>query len=193
MIWFIPFLAIIFLFEVFQNIYFKTTGRSTMLYSQIAGLIAFAFYSFFFFNVTRNRSYRYVICIVSLLYIMAVVGIWCVTGLSYVLFAKLNVFAVSLITGGFLLTIYSGMLFYQYLQQESLPDDKQQISYLWVAAGILIFYSGIEIYLASMPHIKKQQLTLFGTLLYNAAPRLLSVILYSFIIISFYKWRIRQK
>ena len=193
MIWFIPYLAVILSLEIFQNIYHATTGKSTKEYSEIAHLISISFFSFFFVRVTNRKKYKHVILLCTSLYVFFVLFLWNRFGLSYVLFGKLQVFHISIIIGGFLLSIFSCMLFYQYLQEDNSIAGEQMTSFLWVAAGILIFYSGIEIFISSMDYIKTHHMTIGKSPLYNAVPRLLSVPLYFCIAICFYKWKVHQK
>jgi len=64
---------------------------------------------------------------------------------------------------------------------------------LWIASGILIFYTGICIVFSLFNYIRANNLTINDVALYNFVPRVLSIILYGCFIVAFILWRKPQK
>jgi hypothetical protein len=59
----------------------------------------------------------------------------------------------------------------------------------WIAAGILIFYSGICTVYALHPLIVQYNLQIFGMKLHHFVPMVLSVVLYSSLSIAMFLWK----
>lgn len=59
----------------------------------------------------------------------------------------------------------------------------------WMVAGILVFYSGISIYMTIYDTLAEKKIRLLGATLQNLIPQVLSLVLYSTIIVAFMKCR----
>jgi len=79
-----------------------------------------------------------------------------------------------------------------YLYRQFMKDDVEDIlikqSGFWMAAGVLLFYSGMCTVYALHPIIDKDNLMIWGTRLHNFFGRVLSVFLYSCLSIALLVW-----
>lgn len=180
---FIPFLAIILLLEITSNFLYLNYKTSTLFLSQISNIVSVSFFSFLFSVFFEKTKLKTIVTILTGLYLLVTVFCWIQFGLTRPFFSGL------IVGSGFIMIFYSGLLFYQYLQNDDVILTPRALSSLWITAGILFFYSGIELVIAAIPYIEANQLKFFGVPLYNTIPRLLSILLYSCISISVYIWR----
>lgn len=185
--WFLPFLATILFLELLSNSLYLTFHVSTLWLSEICQLISIGFYSYILMQMPVGFARRKAFLICSGIYIVLSVLSWIFWGLSQ------TVFTTSIVSGGFLMIVFTGLVFITCLQKDDLLLTPEITSCLWIAAGILVFYSGIEVVITSISYLRQHPFLLFGKPLYNTLPRLLSVIMYSCFSISFYTWRTRNK
>lgn len=184
--WFVPFVAAILFIELLSN-YLHTSYRyPTLWLSELANALSCGFYAFLFYQVYRSARWRRLLMVTMLLYLILCGAAWLIFGLD-------KIFTITIVVGGILQIVCSGALFYQCLLDDEEFLSRQMISHLFMAAGILIFYAGIEIVIAAIPYIRENNLQLLGKPMYNTIPRLLSAIMYPCFCIAFYLWEPPQK
>ena len=192
--WFIPFLAVILCIEVLSNILYLNIHDpsnpkwhySTLWLSEICSLLSVGFFSFIYFHIHISKRQKKALQIITPIYLFSCLICWAVLGVSVI-------FMGSLVAGGILMVFFSALVFYHFLRADDIILTREMIAGLWIAAGVLIFYSGIEICIAAIPYIRSHSLKLFDQPLYNIIPRLLCAVLYPCLSISFYLWHPRQK
>lgn len=165
--WLAPFLLFVFLGEV-------TAGYIDPRYNtQVYYLIDIAeslFYSYLFYNLSRNRFLQTGIVVLGIPNVLAhICGlIWFGSDTSF--------YIPLLIAGGF----YFALISMLYLCERFNSDaaDLQTEPGFWIALGVAVFFSGSSFVFSLYDYIVKENLTLFGMKLYHIVPQALSVFLY---------------
>lgn len=184
-IWFIPYLFIVFSSELSANYLYYTHGYSTAWIYNFLNLLSHLFYAYIFLNFAIRNSKKVTILFITGTYIIASLIYHFSTSIHI-----LNNYVIA--SGGIIQVLFACSYFSQYLKDDDLAKDNKYTSGLWLAAGILIFYAGVAICFSLYNYIRFNKLLLFGMPLYNSIPRYLSVILYSSISIALLTWR-KQK
>jgi hypothetical protein len=181
-VWFIPFLALTLFTELYASYSYYVSHLSTGWIYNILNPVSQAFYSYIFYRLYTNSKHRRILVGLTMIYILFYL-------FFYGFFVDINTFNNYLVAvGGVMQVIFACLFFYQCLKTDVSLDNKLK-SGLWIAGGVLIFYSGITLCLSLYNYIKEYHLTLGGIALYNVIPRALSIILYCCLSISFITWR----
>jgi hypothetical protein len=179
---FIPFLSITLFAELFANHTYYVSHLPTGWIYNILNPITQTFYTYIFYKISITKAHKILMFAVNSCYIASYI-------IFYSFYSDINDFNNYLVTiGGIQQVIFSCLFFYECLQTDVITDYRMK-SGLWIAAGLLIFYSGITICMALLNFIEENHLTIAGVPLYNIIPRTLSIILYSCLSISFITWR----
>jgi hypothetical protein len=181
--WFLPFLGFIFVSETAPNIVpigFHTTYLSLVIQA--------AFYGYIFCQLTSKTHARLIILILMRACMVAYV-------FSYLFLdtSRLVMFNFVKVTLAFDLVLTAIGLNYLY---QAFLADKNEVSLrepgIWIAVGVIIFYSGFSFVIALYPYIIERNLRVFGIRLYHLIPRFLSVALYSCLSIAVILFRHRK-
>ncbi len=192
--WFVPFLAVILFIELLTNfLHYNIHDPSnpklpypTLWLSEISCLVLVGFFGFIFFHIQISKRQKQVLTIFVPVYLLLCVFCWFFLGLS-------AIFMPTLVAGGILMIVFAALVFYHCLRSDETILTNKMIAGLWIAAGVLIFFSGIEICIAARQYIIDHELKLFGEFLHRIIPRLLCVVLYPCLSISFIVWQLRHK
>lgn len=185
--WFIPFLAVVLTVELYANYMYYTKAMSTTLLYNICVPLYLTFYTFVFMRLAYDRKHRYTLLVINSLYLLAYCG-------YTTFFGDWHKFNTNLFVAGSVeMILFSCLYFYQDLRSDYDSQDARYKSGLWIAAGLLIFYSGISICFSLYYYIERYNLQLFGAKLYNIIPRYLSIVLYACLSISFLVWKKQAK
>ena len=178
--WFIPFLSITLAAELYANYAFYIKHLPTVWIYNVLNPVAQAFYTYIFYKFARSNSHKIFLVACGIIYVGAYI--------FYYTIYDVNDFSTYLIViGGIQQVVFACLFFYECLRTDATMDGRMR-SGVWMAAGVLIFYSGVTICLALLDFIEKNNLKIAGVPLYNFIPRVLSIILYSCFSVSFIIW-----
>lgn len=179
---FVPYLFVILVIELLAKYLYVNFHYSTAWIYNLINLFSHAFYAFIFYCFASQKKHRKVILSLTVIYIAA--------SLVYYLMTSLYEFNNVIISiGGVLEILFACLHFYHYLQNDNYVHERHFLSGLFIASGVLIFYSGITICFSLYNYIRINDLRLFGVPLYNLIPRYLSILLYLFISIAIIIWK----
>ena len=81
----------------------------------------------------------------------------------------------------------SGILFlFNYFSIDNIAEQKTWRPVVPITTGVLMFYPVVNIAFAFYKYILALEATIFGTMLYNAIPRIMSIFMYSCFAYAFY-------
>jgi hypothetical protein len=183
---FLPYLLLTLLVELFAGYLYQTYKQPTGWMYNILNLSSHIFYSYIYFKYSSVFKHKRFILILSSIYLSGSVAYYLST--TFYQFSNWVIVA-----GGVLQVILSCLYFYEYLQNDAYVKEKHYSSGLWVASGVLMFYSGITICFSLYHYILLNHLRVFDLPLYNVIPRILSIILYSCISIALITWKKPRK
>lgn len=183
---FVPYLLITLLVELAASYVYQQYGSSTGWMYNILNLVSHVFYAYIFYKFSNVKKHQKTFIILTIAY---------VTGslIYYSLTSFYNFSNYVIAAGGVLQVIFSCLHFYEYLQNDHYVNERHYTSSLWIASGILMFYSGITICFSLYNYILLKNLTLFKLPLYNIIPQSLSIILYCCITIAIVIWKKPQR
>lgn len=181
MIFFVPYLLLILEIEILAKYLHVTYALSTGWMYNILNLISHFFFAFIFYMFSTAKEHRQTIILLTATYI--------ISSLTYYFYTSFAFNNYIIAYGGIIQVIFACIHFYEYLLHDYYVKEKHYSAGLFIAAGVLIFYSGITICLSLYNYILLNQLMIFNTPLYNIIPRYLSIILYSCISIALIVWR----
>lgn len=176
--WVLPFLGFIFLseFTIAYQHYFDHL-RSSVNINYLILSVESCFYGYIFYELSNKLILRKVALLTTLINITLII-------FSFAIYkSEPENFIIILIIVGLLLTMTA--LIYIY----TLFVDDNNLSLIkepgfWIATGVSLFFSGVSIVFSLHNMILKNNLRLFGIMLYNFVPSILSVILYMCISIA---------
>lgn len=178
MVYFIPYLLIL----VASEISARYLSNTVLLYS-ILNPLTHCFYAFIFCNYIIVKKQRLIfISLTSIYCLLCIIGYFN-DDRQYSLFYYL------IASGGLMQVYFSCTFFYQYITSDDVTLMKKWDSGLWIASGLLIFYSAVSICFSLHGYIKENELKIFDLYLYHIMPRVLSPILYSCLCMSFILWK----
>ena len=89
--------------------------------------------------------------------------------------------------GAFIICILCLLFFYTHIKNPSQYKSLTDVPAFWMVAGILLFYTGISIYVAIYKSLADANIKIWGTSIQNFIPQVLSLFLYTAIIAAFIK------
>lgn len=182
MVAFVPYLFIILVVELLAKYLYINYQYNTAWIYNLINLFSHAFYAFIFYCFALKKGHRNTIILLTLTYI--------ILSLVYYQFTSYLGFNNTIIAiGGIPEILFACLHFYHYLQNDNYAGERHFLSGLFIASGVLIFYSGITICFSLYNYIRINDLSLFGIPLYNLIPRYLSILLYLFISIALIIWK----
>ena len=183
MVYFIPFLAMVITVEMLAKWNVIQINGSNMVLYNVPHTIMFLFYTWILAKLTSNKKQR----LVSFILVATLLTIHVI---YHTVTHQWGGFIPLLFTfASLLLVIFSCMYFYHYLKSDYQASDKEHLGGLWIAAGLLIFYSGIFVVYSLNKYIIALDLRVYNLRLHKFIPRMLSIPLYSCFIVSFLIWK----
>ncbi len=175
--WFLPFLTFVFLGDFLGKIQFQLTNKPNYGIHYLIGIVESCFYCFIFYSLTKSKEIKKMTIMSGLLCLIIYLG-------SYFFYRNnLNtIFWCVTICGFFIVTTALAFLYKMAIDIERLSLCKEPG--FWISFGVSLFFSGISISFSLHDYIIKNDLQLFGQVLHNTIPQILSLILYSCIIIA---------
>jgi hypothetical protein len=182
--WLVPFLAVTLFVELYSHAAYAN-GKPTLHIYTTFDTITIVFYTFFFTKFAIKNSLKKVFITTTVVHVLFTIAYY---SFYTVLKPKLPDYYLFVISGT-QMVLFACLLFYQYLKTDELDNIPNHKSGLWLASGIIIFYSGVTLVLSLLYYILENNLKIGGEYLYNFVPRYLSIILYGCISISMLVWK----
>jgi hypothetical protein len=182
LITFMPYLLLTLLVELAASFVYQNYGKPTGWMYNILNLVSHIFYAFIFCRFSTVNKHRKIYLVLVSIYVICSLIYY--SSVSWYVFSNYVIAA-----GGILEVIFCCLHFYEYLQNDEYVHERHYTSGLWIASGILMFYSGITICFSLYNYILLKDLRLFNLPLYNIIPQSLSIILYCCISIALVIWK----
>ncbi|WP_342327574.1 hypothetical protein [Pedobacter sp. FW305-3-2-15-E-R2A2] len=179
---FLPYLLIILCVELIAKYLYSLHHYNTSWIYNLMNLFSNGFYAFIFYRFATEKQHQLVLFLITSIYVSFSLLFHVLTS-----FKDFNIYIVAI--GGIIQVFFSCLHFYYYLQNDEYVSERHYSSGLFIAAGVLIFYSGIAICFSLYHYIRFNALSLFGIPLYNLVPRYLSILLYLLISIALIIWK----
>lgn len=186
--WIIPYLALVLTGELIASYIFSILkGVNTFIYIWI-NTFSILFYNNVFYNLfEKERIVRKIIIVTAS--ILVLISLFLFFFVHNYMEYKNYVFIVS----GILLSCFACLYLYRQFMKDDVEDLLIKQSGFWMAAGVLMFYSGICMVYALHPIIDKNNLMVFGIKLHNFFGRVLSVFLYSCLSVAVLVWEKKRQ
>lgn len=169
--WFLPFLAFVFVGEMYAKYIGYVVGKSnTEIYGFIT-IIEAIFYGYFFYTITEKGISKKIIFIISLVNI----------SISIIFFFLISDNPSHLFTNLIFLSILFCFISLTYIYSKFVNDEAAYLlgePGFWVAFGVTLFFSGVSVVFSLHDFSVQHNLTLFGFKLYHIVPQTLCVLLY---------------
>jgi hypothetical protein len=169
--WFLPFLAFVFLGEMYAKYVGYVLGKSNVgIYSFIA-IGESVFYGYFFYTITAKEIWK------KIIFILSIVNI----SVSVIFFFLISHNPSYLIINLIFLSICFSFISLIYIYSKFISDEAAYLLSepgFWVAFGVTLFFSGVCVVFSLHDFTLKHNLTLLGVKLYHIVPQILSLPLY---------------
>ena len=169
--WFLPFLAFVFVGEMYAKYVGYVLLRSnTYVYSCIT-IVESIFYGYFFYAITVKEISKKIIFILSCINIF--ISIFFLFLISY----NPSYLFINLI----FLSICFSFISLTYIYSKFISDEAAYLLSepgFWVAFGVTLFFSGVSVVFSLHDFSMRHNLRLFGVKLYHIVPQALCVLLY---------------
>jgi hypothetical protein len=187
--WFMPFLGFVLLAGLSIRAHVILRLPPPVLIAYLLQVVQTAFYGYLFFKLSTNKIIRRLVILMCAICIPTYVLNFFLSGNA----TSANLLVAVIITSIFMTVISVLYLYLLIIENENIRLVKEPG--WWIATGISIFFSCTCVAFLLYDFILSNRLILFGMYLYNLIPRLMSLILYSFISISIvlYARRAKQK
>lgn len=169
--WFLPFLAFVFVGEMYAKYVGYVLLRSnTYVYSFIT-IVESIFYGYFFYAITVKEISKKVIFILSFINIsISIIFLFLISYNPSYLFINL-----------IFLSICFSFISLTYIYSKFISDEAAYLlgePGFWVAFGVTLFFSGVSVVFSLHDFSMRHNLRLFGVKLYHIVPQTLCVLLY---------------
>lgn len=95
--------------------------------------------------------------------------------------------------GALIICIFCLLFFYMHIKNPVKYNSLTDVPAFWMVSGILVFHTGISIYVAIYGFLADAKIRIWDTTIQNLIPQVLSLFLYSSIIAGLIKWRYQLK
>lgn len=175
------YLPLLFVMEASMYIRFLISGIfSTGLIYNIYRPIMVTVFIIFYYRIPFNVSVRKMILGLYAIYLA-------VTACTFLFIKTIKEFNSYLsLAGGFVVTCCGIFFLFNYFNLDNLAEEKKWRPVIWITIGVIAFYPVINISFAFYKDLLALRATIFGTPLYQAIPRLMSIFMYSCFTYAFY-------
>jgi hypothetical protein len=178
---FIPYLSLVFLQELSVFIFRQYDSKSsTALIYNIYRPVSTCFLAWVFYQIPVNFKARKPILWIQSLFLISTI----ITFLFFASIRSYNRFLSFL--GGFVITLYGIFFLFNYFNLDDTIEEKKWRPVIWIATGLVIFYPVVNISLVLYKYINAIKATMFGSMLSNSIPMLMSIFMYSCFAYAFY-------
>ena len=175
--WFLPFLLVIFLGEIFAKYQIYVLKTTTLKTYYLIVIVETIFYPYIFFGLCNYNLIKKVIAATIFVGLL----IYFISFFASSSFIESFYFNITI--AGILLTIVPLL----YVYSAIIADEIHKLTLepgFWLAFGVAMFFSGSTIVVSLHNFMAPRHLVFFGQNLHNIIPRVLSVFLYLSISIS---------
>lgn len=95
--------------------------------------------------------------------------------------------------GCMIICILCLLFFYTHIRNPVKYKSLTEVPAFWIVSGILVFHTGISIYVAIYSFLATAGIKIMGVTIQNLIPQVLSLFLYSTIIAGLIKWRYQSR
>ena len=183
---FLPYLFLVFCQEIVAQWLLLPRNISTRVLYNIYIPIATIFFSILYYRNPVNKKVRGIILILLALYLIAAV-------LIQIYFHSSRTFIIYLLLpSGFVITCCAIFFLLNYFSIDSVNEQKKWSPVVWISIGIVVFYPVVNISYALHNEIRANNIRIWGLMLYQAMPQLMSIFMYSCFAYAFYLCRKNQ-
>jgi len=169
--WFLPFLAFVFVGEMYVN-YINIIVGNTLAINNFIAIGESIFYGYFFYSLSNYRWAKKTILILTVISILSSFA-----SLAFV-YSNPRFLYFNLILLALSLSIVSLIYLYSKFNMDENGVYLLSESGFWVAFGVALFFSGVSVVFSLHDLSLRYDLRLFGIRLHNIVPQILSVLLY---------------
>jgi hypothetical protein len=180
----VPYLFLVFVQEL--GVYFfriSYPGQSTGIVYNIYRPVSVCVFGWLYYRIPVNKGARSAIRWILIIYLSIVAAIFLFISSIRVYHSQLS------LAGGIAMTLFGILFLFNYFNLDNGAEEKKWRPVLWITAGIVIFYPAVNISFAFYKVIFDKNATILGTYLYNAMPRILSILMYGCFAYAFYLCR----
>jgi hypothetical protein len=177
---FVPFLCCLFIQEVGAYIYRNFAGGSTELIYNLYRPLLLCVLTWFFYHIPFNKPSRKLILGMFFIYIAIISVTFAFLHSAFKYNSYLSLAAGIIITSCGLISLFN------YFNLDNAEEEKKWQPITWIATGVVIYYPIVNISFAFYNHITKYNAVIFGMLLYNAVPVIMSIFMYGCFTYAFY-------
>ncbi len=183
---FLPYLFLVFCQEMIAQFYLLPRDISTGLLYNIYIPIATIFFSIFYYRNPVNKKVRWIILSLLALYLIAAV-------LIQIYLHSFRTFIIYLLLpSGFVITCCAILFLFNYFSVDNTQAQKKWLPVVWISIGIVVFYPVVNIAYVLHNEIRVNNIRIWGLMLYQAMPQLMSIFMYSCFAYAFYLCRKNQ-
>jgi len=178
---FIPYLSLVFIQELSVFIFRQYDSKSsTALIYNLYRPVSACFFAWIFYQIPLNFKARKPILWIQSLFLITTI-------IAYSFIAPITAYNRFLsFVGGFVITLYGIFFLFNYFNLDDTIEEKKWRPVTWIATGLVIFYPIVNISFVLYKYINAIKATIFGSLLSNAMPMLMSIFMYSCFAYAFY-------
>jgi hypothetical protein len=169
--WFLPFLAFVFVGEMYVN-YISVIIGNTLAINNFIAIGESVFYGYFFYSLSRYRWAKKIIVILTVISVLSSLA-----SLAFV-YSNPSFLYFNLIFLALVLSVVSLIYLYSKFSTDENGVYLLSESGFWVAFGVALFFSGVSVVFSLHDLSLRYNLRLFGVRLHNIVPQILSVLLY---------------
>lgn len=178
LIFFIPYLCLVLAQELVLD-FIYTVGPTGMVYN-IYRLVTTCFFTLFFYRIPFITSVRRIILLLLGLYLIVCL-------VTFALIQPITQYNSYLSLAGGLVIVSCGIFFlFNYFNLDKPAEEKNWLPVIWITIGLILYYPVVNVSFALNKYILTYDATIFGILLYNAIPQLMSTLMYSCFAYAFY-------
>lgn len=184
LLFFIPYLILLFIQESGVQIYlhYNRTHTTGILYN-ISRPVSVSFFALFFYFIPFNAPVRKLIAWLLGVYLTVV-------AITFLFIQPVNIYNPYLsLASAFVITCCGILFLFNYFNLDNSTEEKKWRPVVWISTGLVAFYPVVNIVFAFYKYILAAEATIFGTILYQAVPRIMSIFMYSCFAYAFYLCR----
>lgn len=169
--WFLPFLAFVFVGEMYAKYVGYMLGKSNIEIYGFITIVESVFYGYFFYTITAKEFWKKIVFIISLINI----------SISVIFFFFISDNPSHLFINLIFLSICFSFISLTYIYSKFVSDEAAYLlgePGFWVAFGVTLFFSGVSVVFSLHDFSMKHNLTFLGVKLYHIVPQILSLPLY---------------
>lgn len=170
---FIPYLWLVLAQELSVYYYISNyPAPSTGIIYNVYRLVSTCVFGVFFYNIPLMAPARRLVLVLLGLYL----AVYAITfGLIHSIFMYNSYLSMA---SGLVINICAIFFLFNYFNLDNRTEEKTWQPVIWVTIGVAVYYPVVNVSFAFYKYIVAYEATIFGLMLYNAIPRLMSIFMY---------------